>query len=104
MSTYKAFRTILTASLALVACLSAASARTEAGFTSLFDGATLSGWRLEGKHGDGYGVKNGVIYCAKGGGGNLFIEKEYSDFVFRIEFKLEEGSNNGIGIRAPLAG
>ena len=59
---------------------------------------------LVGKHGDGYGVKNGVLYCAKGGGGNLYTEKEYADFVLRFEFKLEPGANNGIGIRAPLEG
>jgi hypothetical protein len=48
-------------------------------------------------------VSNGVIYCAFQGGGNLFTEKEYSDFVLRLEFKLEDGSNNGVGIRAPLS-
>jgi len=79
-----------------------AMARAEEGFTSLFDGQTLKGWTLVGKRGDGYGVTNGAIYCANGGGGNLFSEKEYSDFVLRLEFKLEEGGNNGIGIRAPL--
>ncbi len=80
------------------------AAGPEAGFTSLFDGKTLNGWTLVGKHGDGYGVKEGVIYCARGGGGNLFTEKEYSDFVLRFEFKLDPGANNGIGIRAPLQG
>lgn len=76
----------------------------EAGFTCLFDGQTLKGWILVGKHGAGYGVTNGVIYCARGGGGNLFTEKEFEDFVLRFEFKLEAGANNGIGIRAPLDG
>jgi hypothetical protein len=77
---------------------------TEAGFTPLFDGKSLDGWKLVGKKGEGYGVKDGVIYCAKGGGGNLWSEKEYGDFILRFEFKLEEGSNNGLGIRAPLEG
>ncbi len=81
-----------------------AAASSETGFTSLFDGQTLHGWRLVGKHGGGYGVTNGAIYCALGGGGNLFTEKEYSDFILRFEFKLDDGSNNGIGIRAPLSG
>ena len=76
----------------------------ETGFESLFDGQTLNGWTLVGKKGDGYGVTNGVIYCAREGGGNLFTEREFSDFVLRLEFKLEEGGNNGVGIRAPLAG
>jgi hypothetical protein len=93
--------------LAVVGALSilavSAPAQPEAGFTSLFDGQTLNGWTLVGKRGAGYGVSNGVIYCASGGGGNLFTEKEYADFILRFEFKLEDGSNNGIGIRAPLS-
>jgi hypothetical protein len=78
--------------------------RQETGFVSLFDGETLNGWKLVNKKGDGYGVTNSMIYCAHGGGGNLFTEKEYSDFVLRLEFKLEEGGNNGVGIRAPMSG
>lgn len=80
------------------------AAQDESGFVSLFDGKSLQGWRLMGQRGEGYGAKDGVIYCAQGGGGNLYTEKEYADFVFRFEFKLEDGSNNGVGIRAPLEG
>lgn len=81
-----------------------AVAAVERGFTQLFDGSTLNGWKLVGKTGRGYVVQDGKIICPKDGGGNLYTEKEYSDFVFRFEFKLEDGSNNGIGIRAPLEG
>ena len=80
------------------------TSHTESGFTSLFDGQTLNGWTLRSANGAGYGVTNGVIFCARGGGGNLFTEKEYADFILRFEFKLEDGSNNGLGIRAPLEG
>jgi hypothetical protein len=45
-----------------------------------------------------------VLYCARGGGGNLLSDKEYADFILRLEFKLDPGSNNGVGIRAPLEG
>jgi len=78
-------------------------AEIEEGFTSLFNGKTLNGWTLLGKHGDGYGVKDGVLYCAKGGGGNLLTKKEYSNFILRFEFRLEPAANNGIAIRAPTA-
>jgi hypothetical protein len=44
-----------------------------------------------------------VIRPAKSGG-NLFTEKEYSDFIFRFEFKLTPGANNGLGIRTPMQG
>ena len=90
--------------LAAVAIASSQTRAPEPGFTSIFDGKTLSGWRLVGGHGPGYVVENGMIVCPKEGGGNLFTEKEYANFVLRFEFKLEAGSNNGIGIRAPYEG
>lgn len=91
---------LITAALLALASLSAA----EPGFVPLFDGKTLNGWKLVGGHGPGYVVKDGVIVCPADGGGNLFTEKEYSNFVFRFEFKLTPGGNNGIGIRAPYEG
>jgi len=78
--------------------------KVEPGFVSLFDGQTLKGWTLVNQHGPGYGVTNGVIFCAQDGGGNLFTEKEFSDFVLRLDYKLQPGGNNGVGIRAPLSG
>lgn len=71
----------------------------EGGFVRLFDGKTLAGWTGAK---DAYGVENGAIVCKPGTSGNLLTEKEYGDFVFRFEFKLTEGANNGLGIRCPL--
>jgi hypothetical protein len=76
----------------------------ESGFVELFDGKTLNGWKLVGGSGRGYIVEDGKIICPKDGGGNLFTEKEYANFILRFDFKLDEGSNNGIGIRAPYEG
>jgi len=76
----------------------------EKGFVALFDGKSLNGWKLIRGHGPGYVVKDGVLVCPADGGGNLFTEKEYSNFVFRFEFKTEPGGNNGVGVRAPLEG
>lgn len=86
--------------------LSAGSSRAanEPGFQTLFDGKTLDGWKLVGGRGPGYVVQDGEIICPADGGGNLFTEKEYSNFAFRFEFKLTPGANNGIGIRAPYEG
>ena len=71
------------------------------GFEMLFDGSDLSKW-----HGDmeGYTVVNGAIYVSAnyGATGNLYTNKEYRNFVYRFEFCfLEEGVNNGVGIRTP---
>ena len=74
------------------------------GFVTLFDGKTLNGWVLMNGVGPGYVVKDGIIICPADGGGNLYTEKEYSDYIFRCEFKLFPNSNNGVGVRAPLEG
>jgi hypothetical protein len=80
------------------------NAWVEPGFKAIFNGENLDGWVLMNKHGAGFGVTNGAIFCANGGGGNLFTEKEYENFALRFEFMLPKGANNGIGIRAPLDG
>ena len=82
------------------------AAATEEGFTPLFNGKDLTGWvYASGKPvGKGYQVKDGVLFCTDDDGGNLFTEKEYADFAFRFEFKLEASGNNGVGIRSPLKG
>lgn len=73
------------------------------GFISLFNGRNLDTW-VGNK--DSYVVEDGMIVIKpdKGSGGNLYTEKEYSDFIFKFEFQLTPGANNGLGIRAPLTG
>jgi hypothetical protein len=78
--------------------------QAEAGFAPLFDGRTLNGWKLIGGRGPGYIVENGSIVCPPNGGGNLFTERQYADFMLRLQWRFWEGGNNGIGIRAPLGG
>jgi 3-keto-disaccharide hydrolase len=102
--------------LLVVACLGFGgmpvfSQAQEKGFTQLFNGKDLTGWvygrrasGAENKTGKGYQVENGVLFTTKEDGGNLYTEKEYSDFVLRFDVKLTENANNGIGIRAPLEG
>ncbi|HZH73159.1 MAG TPA: family 16 glycoside hydrolase [Mariniphaga sp.] len=73
------------------------------GFVSLFNGMNLDGW--QGNTTD-YFAQNGelVVEPKRGGRGNLYTGKEYSDFIFRFEFQLTPGANNGLGIRTPLTG
>jgi len=70
-------------------------------FISLFNSKDLTGW-VGSK--ETYGVKDGVLFCCKGTGRNIYTEKEYDNYILRFEFKLEPGSNNGLGIRTPLEG
>ena len=70
-------------------------------FVQLFDGKTLEGWAGAV---DNYEVVEGAIRCKPGKGGVLHTEKEYGDFVARLEFKLPPGGNNGLAIRYPGEG
>jgi hypothetical protein len=73
------------------------------GYVALFNGRNLDNW-IGNK--ESYVAEDGMIIVkpAKGSGGNLYTEKEYSDFIFRFEFLLTPAANNGLGIRAPLTG
>lgn len=88
----------------MIALLCSAGFAAESGFTDLFNGKNLDGWTLVAGTGRGYIVENGVLVCPEDGGGNLLTERDYDNFVLRFEFKLAPGGNNGVGIRAPLAG
>jgi len=73
------------------------------GFMPMFNGNDMSGWIGNLKD---YIPRDGTIVCdpSQGGRGNLYTEKEYSDFIMRFEFLLTPAANNGIGIRTPLEG
>lgn len=73
------------------------------GFKLLFNGRDLSGWAGNERS---YVVKDGTLVCdpSLGGQGNLYTEKEYGNFILRLEFRLTPGADNGLGIRAPLGG
>jgi len=72
------------------------------GFVPIFDGRTLAGWVGVGGSTESYYVEDGVLICKEDGKEHIFTEKEFSDFILRLEIKLEPGGNNGIGIRADV--
>jgi HEAT repeat protein len=73
------------------------------GFESLFNGKNLDGW--QGNKTDYYAENGEMVVDPKmGGHGNIYTAKEYSDFIFRFDFQMTPGANNGLGIRAPLEG
>lgn len=78
--------------------------QVEKGFDVLFNGNNLDGW-VGNK--SAYRAENGMIIVdpqGGGSGGNLYTAKEYSDFIFRFEFQLTPGANNGLGFHAPPEG
>ncbi len=70
-------------------------------FASLFNGVDLTGWQGSV---ESYEVVDGAIRCKEGKGGMLLTEKEYGNFIARVEFRLPPGGNNGLAIRAPENG
>jgi HEAT repeat protein len=80
------------------------SAEEEAdGFKLLFNGKNLDNW--QGNKVDYTAIDGEIVVSPKEGAhGNLFTEKEYSNFIMRFEFQLTPGANNGLGIHAPLEG
>jgi hypothetical protein len=79
-------------------CLGAASLLAQdappAGFTSLFNGKDLSGWRVPTGDNGHWRVVDGVIDYDAGseatGEKHLWTEKEYGDFTLRVDWRIKE--------------
>lgn len=73
------------------------------GFRILFDGSNMHHWT--GNTYD-YKLEDGCISLdpGNGHGGNLYTKEEFGNFIFRFEFQLTPGANNGLGIRTPKEG
>lgn len=101
--TYVAYRNIYLREIPSTDPVSISEEEKKQGFVSLFDGTNLDQWT---GNTTGYILKDGVVEVnpEAQGGGNLYTKDEFSDFVYRFEFQLTPGANNGIGIRAPLEG
>lgn len=73
------------------------------GFKVLFDGTNMHEWT--GNTVD-YILEDGCISMVPSSsyGGNLYTKDEYGNFIYRFEFQLTPGANNGVGIRTPMEG
>lgn len=71
------------------------------GYVSLFDGENLDGWKKVGGEAT-YTVEDGTIVGEVGPGPNTFLrtEKEYGDFILKLELKLVVPGNSGIQFRS----
>lgn len=92
-----AFGSLLLLLLLLPACASVQEVEEGGGWRPLFNGQDLTGWSGDT---EGYAVQDGALVALADGGGNLYAEGEYGDFELRFSFRLEEGGNNGVGVRA----
>jgi hypothetical protein len=74
------------------------------GFSPLFDGKSLDGWKVYAAKNDVWTAEDGMIVCKGDGGGWLGSTKEYANFELRLEYKLVAAGNSGVYIRAPETG
>ncbi len=70
----------------------------------LFNGKDLSGWQAVGGPISSWNVEDGILYCGGGGGGWLSTTDQYDNFEIELEFRVPEGGNSGVFLRAPHEG
>lgn len=78
------------------------AAQAEEGWVHLFNGTDLQGWTQRGGKAK-YSVENGAIVGASvRSTGNSFLcaAKNYGDFIFEYEFKVDPRLNSGVQIRS----
>ena len=70
------------------------------GWTALFNGKDLTGWKATGKA--AWKVEHGCIVGRQGVGnapGDLFTVAQYGDFELRLAFKMQWPANSGVWFR-----
>jgi hypothetical protein len=75
------------------------------GFFPLFNGKDLNNWWVLGENRQGFRVtRDGAIEWAAKGANALMSHQRFSDFVLRLEYKIEKDGNSGVYCRAPRDG
>lgn len=76
------------------------TATADEGWTTLFDGKSLAGWRnfKSQETGPAWKAVDGTLMFdpSAGKGGDLITDKEYEDYEFVIEWKIDSCGNSGI--------
>lgn len=70
---------------------------------SLFNGEDLSGWERASDDAGEWHAEDGLLYT-EGGGGWLSTTERYDNFKLELEYRLPEGGNSGVFLRAPREG
>jgi hypothetical protein len=89
------------------AALSAPSwilADEDEGFVPLYNGKDLSGWHAKGGKVESWKADGELLACIAAGGGWLTTDKEYADFILKLDWRIPAGGNSGVGIRYPEKG
>ncbi len=70
-----------------------------AGWILLFDGKTFDGWKNDAGGPSKTPIEQGAINPHKAGGYMMVHERDWSDFVLALDFKISKGCNSGVFIR-----
>jgi hypothetical protein len=101
--------------LAAVGALAVVVPGGEEGFEPLFNGKDLSGWtfflekRGDNKDGtmkmeDVWSVKDGILHCKGRPNGYIRTEKDYKNFVLKLEWRWPEGKGYNSGVLLRMVG
>jgi len=90
-----------TSILVILLFLCTCSNSNDSGFVPLFDGQTLNGWHVQGGKIESWQARDGILSCIAPEGGWLSTDKEYGDFVLRLDWRIPQGGNSGVGLRYP---
>ena len=90
--------------LLLFGMASASQPWQESGWTSLFNGKDLAGWKNNGD--EKWVADQGTILCESAANkyGYLTTEKTYRDFDLRLKFKGEAAGNSGVFFHSRIIG
>lgn len=91
-------RLVLTTAALFAAALLSRAADVEPGFTSLFDGKTLTGWKMAEENQDIWTIEDGAL-VAHGKRCHVFYvgdPKPFKDFDLKVDVMTEPGANGGI--------
>lgn len=100
------FRNLFLAALAVLVLAAVGRADDPAGWTKLFNGKDLTGWKTfldpkaKADPAKIWTVKDGVLICEGSVNGYIITEKDYSDYVLRLDWrwgdKMTRGRNSGV--------
>ncbi len=96
---------LMAVALAIAVGPGQSSPAADEGWTPLFDGKTLDGWKVNGGHAR-YAVEDGMIVgTTVDGSPNTFLCRgDYSDFVLELEVKCDPRLNSGVQVRSHVYG
>ena len=88
----------------LLVLTAAGQSPTASGWTALFNGKDLSGWKNNGD--EKWVVDQGTILCESTANkyGYLTTDKTYTNFVLRLKFKGEAEGNSGVFVHSRITG